>query len=209
MGDDRRSGGAEFRAAVHNTEGLQPWRRLFHMLTGVAIAAFVSVFEPGSRIPVATLGGALAGALLLDWIRLRSRAANTVFFRWFSALASPREARRLASSTWFLLGAMAVLVIAPTRWFAPAVLVLAVADPAASVVGRTWGRHRLGKGSWEGTGAFFVVAAAVLAPFAGLPAALIAAAVVAAFEVVPSGIDDNLTVPLATALALWLVGMPS
>lgn len=207
-GDDRQSGSAQFRAAVRNTEGLQPWRRLFHMATGVAIAAFVSVFEPDSPIPVATLGGALAGALLLDWIRLRSRVANTVFFRWFSALASPREAGRLASSTWFLLGALAVLVIAPGRWFAPAVLVLALADPAASVVGRTWGRHRLGKGSWEGTGAFYLVAVAVLTPFAGLQAALIAAAVVAALEVLPSGIDDNLTVPLATALALWLVGAP-
>ena len=206
--DDGQSGNAEFQSAVRSTEGLQPWRRLFHMGTGVAIAAFVSVFGPDSPISVVTLGGALAGALLLDWIRLRSRVANTVFFRWFSALASPREARKLASSTWFLLGALAVLVIAPGRWFAPAVLVLAVADPAASVVGRTWGRHRLGKGSWEGTGAFYVVAVAVLTPFAGLQAALIAAAVVAALEVLPSGIDDNLTVPLATALALWLVGAP-
>ena len=206
--DDGQSGNAEFQSAVRSTEGLQPWRRLFHMGTGVAIVAFVLVVGPDSRIPVAALGGALAGALLLDWIRLRSRMANTVFFRWFSALASPREARKLASSTWFLLGALAVLLIAPGRWFAPAVLVLAVADPAASVVGRTWGRHRLGKGSWEGTGAFYVVAVAVLTPFAGLQAALIAAAVVAALEVLPSGIDDNLTVPLATALALWLVGAP-
>lgn len=172
------------------------------------MAAFVLVVGPDSPIPVAILGGALAAALLLDWIRLRSRVANTVFFRWFSPLASPREARRLASSTWFLLGALAVLVVAPGRWFAPAVLVLALADPAASVIGRTWGRHGLGKGSWEGTGAFFVVAVVVLTPFAGLQAALIAAAVVAALEVLPSGIDDNLTVPLATALALWLVGAP-
>ena len=203
-----RSGRAEFVAAVRNTEGVQPWRRLFHIGAGVGIAAFVLVIGPDSRIPVATLGGALAAALALDWIRLRSRAANTVFFRWFSALASPREARGVASSTWFLLGALAVLVIAPGGWFAPAMLVLALADPAASVVGRLWGRHRLGKGSWEGTGAFYLVAVVVLTPFAGLPAALIAAAVVATIEVQPTGIDDNLTVPLATALALWLVGAP-
>ena len=203
-----RSGRAEFVAAVRNTEGVQPWRRLFHMGAGVGIACSVLVIGPDSSIPVAILGGALAAALALDWIRLRSRAANTVFFRWFSALASPREARRVASSTWFLLGAVAVLVIAPGGWFAPAMLVLALADPAASVVGRLWGRHRLGKGSWEGTGAFYLVAVAVLTPFAGPQAALIAAAVVAALEVLPTGIDDNLTVPLATALALWLVGAP-
>ncbi|MDE2763991.1 MAG: hypothetical protein OXQ94_01210 [Gemmatimonadota bacterium] len=207
--DDGRSGSAEFRAAVRSTEGLQPWRRLFHMGAGVGIAAFAVVVGPDSPVPAATLGGALAAALALDWIRLRSRVANTVFFRWFSALASPREAGKVASSTWYLLGVLAVLVIAPAGWFASAVLVLALADPAASVVGRLWGRHGLGKGSWEGTAAFFLVAAAVLAPLAGLQAALIAAALVAALEVLPTGIDDNLTVPLATVVALWLVGAPS
>lgn len=200
--------GGDFGAAVRNTEGLQPWRRLFHMGTGVGIAAFVFFVGPDSPIPVATLGGALAAALALDCIRLRFPAANTVFFRRFSALASPREARRAASSTWFLLGSLAVLVAAPAGSFVPSVLVLALADPAASVVGRLWGRHALGKGSWEGTGAFFLVAAAVLTPFAGPPDALIAAALVAALEVLPTGIDDNLTVPPATALALWAVGAP-
>ena len=208
MRGDGRSGGADFGEAVRNTEGLQPWRRLFHMAAGVGIAAFVHVAGPDSPLPPATLGGALAAALALDWVRLRSRAANTLFFRWFSALASPREARKVASSTWFLLGALAVLAMAPAAWFAPAVLVLALADPAASVVGRLWGRHALGKGSWEGTGAFFLVAAAVLTPFAGPPAGFAAAALVAALEVLPTGIDDNLTVPPATALALWLVGAP-
>ena len=206
--DDGQPDGAEFRAAVRSTEGLQPWRRLFHMGGGVGIAAFVAVVGRDSPVPAATLGSALAAALVLDWIRLRSRVANTLFFRRFSALASPREAGRVASSTWFLLGVLAVLLLAPAGWFVPAVLVLALADPAASVVGRLWGRHGLGKGSWEGTGAFFLVAAVVLTPLAGLPAALIAAALVAALEVLPTGIDDNLTVPLAAVLALWLVGAP-
>lgn len=206
--DARPSGGTGLSAAVRVTEGLQPWRRLFHMGAGVAIATLVHWIGPDSAVPVALLAGALAAALLLDWVRLRSRAANTTFFRWFSALASPREARKPASSTWFLIGSLTVLVVAPHGFFAPALLVLALADPAASVVGRLWGRHKLGKGSWEGTGAFFLVALAVLVPFAGLPAAPIAALAVAIAEVLPSGIDDNLTVPLATALALWAVGVP-
>lgn len=200
------AGGDGFSRAVRRTEGVQPWRRVFHMLGGVAMAAAVHLVGPGSVVPVAALAGALAAALALDWIRLRSRAANRRFFRFFSALASPREARKLASSTWFLLGALTVLVVTPGSVFVPAMLVLALADPSASVVGRLWGRHKLGKGSWEGTAAFFVVATAVLVPFAGLQAALIAAVAVAVLEVMPIGIDDNLTVPLATALVLWLLG---
>ena len=151
------------------------------------------------------LGGGTVASLTLDWIRLRVPGANIIFYRWFAALVSPREARGIASSTWFLMGAFTTLLIAPAHLFAPAVLVLSLADPSASVVGRLWGRHSLGKGSREGTTTFFLVACVVMVPFVGLPGALVAAGAVAIFEVLPTGIDDNLTVPVVTALALWLV----
>ena len=197
----------DLEAAVRHTRGIQPWRRVFHAAGGVAIVALVHLVGVGSTAARVVIAGALVAALSVDQVRLRSPAANAVFFRWFSALASPREAGKVASSTWYLVGALAVLLIAPPRFFLPAMLVLAFADPAASVVGRLWGSHVLGKGSWEGTVAFFLVAFAVLAPVVGFPAALVAGAAAAALEVLPSGIDDNLMVPVVTALALWAVGM--
>ena len=195
----------DFAAVVRNTEGLQPWRRVFHATCGLMTVALVEYGGLGLEIGLLVLGGGTVASLALDWVRLRVPDANFVFFRWFAALASPREARGIASSTWFLMGVFATLLIAPAHLFAPAVLVLALADPAASVVGRLWGRHSLGKGSWEGTIAFFLVAGVVAFPFVGLPGALVAAGAVAIFDVLPTGIDDNLTVPVATALALWLV----
>jgi len=199
---------SELEAAVRRTEGVQPWRRVFHATCGIVIVAFVEYGPLDVRMDLFCLSVALLASLALDWARLGSRNANIVFFRWFSALVSPREARKIASSTWYLMGAFITLLVAP-RLFMPALLVLALADPAASVVGRLWGRHRLGKGSWEGTAAFFVVASAVLASLVGPGIALPAAALVASFEVLPIGIDDNLTVPPVTALAVWLVGMGS
>ncbi len=195
----------DFKAGVQGTEGLQPWRRVLHAACGVAIAALVEYGALGPTINLLLLGGGILACLALDWLRLRVPCANVVFFRWFAALASPREARRIASSTWFLMGVFTTLLVAPDHLFTPAVLVLSFADPAASVVGRSLGRHALGKGSWEGTGAFFLVACAVMFPFAGVPGAVLAACAVAIFEVLPTGIDDNLTVPVAAALALWLV----
>ena len=195
----------DFTRVVRNTEGLQPWRRVFHATCGLMVVALVEYGGLGRAINLLILGGGAVASLTLDWVRLRFPDANFIFFRWFAALASPREARRIASSTWFLMGVCMTLLIAPAHLFAPAVLVLAFADPAASVVGRLWGRHSLGKGSWEGTTAFFLVACLVTFPFVGLPGALVAAGVVAIFEVLPTGIDDNLTVPVVTGLALWLV----
>lgn len=209
--DARQTGerrAAEFEKAVRRTEGVQPWRRLFHAAGGLALVAFVQVTGPESVPALAGIGGGLVAALLLDWARLRFVGANTAFFRMFSRLASPREAAGIASSTWYLAGALAVLVVFPAPLFMPSILVLAFADPAASVVGRIWGRRRLGNGTWEGTGVFFMVSAGVLIPLAGVGVGLFAAAAAAAAEVLPTGLDDNVVVPLGTALALWVAGVP-
>lgn len=204
MSDPAKASARDLKSAVRSTEGLQPWRRVFHAVFGLAIIAIVEYSGFGQSINLLLLGAGIVACLLLDWVRLRVPHANFVFFRWFAALASPREARGIASSTWFLCGVFATLLIAPSHLFTPSVLVLSLADPAASVVGRLWGRHSLGKGSWEGTVTFFLVASVVTFPFVGLPGAVMAACVVATFEVLPTGIDDNLTVPVVAALALWL-----
>ena len=195
--------------AVSRTGGLQPWRRGFHAASGAGIAGAVHIAGPDSAVPAVGLACVAAAAAALDVARLRSAALNAVFYRWLGALVSPREARRPVSSTWYLLGALATVTVAPPSWSVPAILVLALADPVASVVGRLWGGRPLGKGSWLGSAAFYAVSVAVLAPFFGAPVALVAGAVAAAAEVAPTGIDDNLTVPLATLLALWLVGAPA
>lgn len=205
MSDPVWASARDFKSAVRSTEGLQPWRRVFHATVGLAIVAIVEYGGFGQSTILLLLGAGIVACLILDWVRLSVPNANFVFFRWFAALASPREARGIASSTWFVGGVFATLLMAPSHIFAPSVLVLSLADPAASVVGRLWGRHSLGKGSWEGTVTFFLVASIVMFPFAGLPGALMAACIVAIFEILPTGIDDNLTVPVVTALALWLV----
>lgn len=192
-----------FDALVEKTQGVQPWRRAFHAAAGVALAVtghWVGTDSTGFRLALAV---AVVVAFATDAVRLRFPAANAAFFGWFRLLASPREARGVASSSWYAAGALAVALFAPAH-FVAAMLVLALADPAASVVGRLWGTRPLGKGSWQGTAAFAVVATAVLTPLVGVPAGLAAAAVAAALEVLPVGIDDNLTTPVAVAAALSL-----
>jgi len=147
-------------------------------------------------------GGLLAVTFLADLLRLKLRDLNLLVFGTFGALMCPREARRL-SLTWFLLGVFLVLWVPAEGVAVAAILVLSLADPAASVVGRLWGTHRLGKGTLEGTLTFFVTASAVLFPFVGLPAAIPLAAFVAGVEVLPTGLDDNLLIPVATAGGLW------
>jgi dolichol kinase len=189
---------------VEQTHGAQPWRRVFHAFTGAAIAAVLTFLPISRSLALWILGGALAALLTLDAVRLWFTRANALFFRAFRHLASPREARGPASSTWYALGAMLVVALFDRHDAVSGILVLALADPAASYLGRRWGRRPFLGGSLEGTAVFFLTAFAVLAFRHPLPVASVAALVCALAERLPGVLDDNLTLPVvgATAVAL-------
>ena len=151
MKHDATDDGTPFETLVARTEGLQPWRRIFHAVSGIllALAPGWLGWAPGR---VAILLAVGTGALFVaDAVRLAVPSLNRLFFVTFRLLASPREAGGIASSTWYALGATLVWWAAPGTPAMAALLVLALADPAASVIGRRWGRRKLGKGTWEGS----------------------------------------------------------
>jgi len=188
---------------VGRTTGLQPWRRALHVAGGLGVAWLVYTLSPLSAVSRWVLGGAFVASLLADLVRLRSAPLNRLAFRTCGPLLSPKEAEGTTGVPRFLLGAFLVLWPHGGSFAVPSILVLAFADPAASTIGRIHGRRRLGKGTLEGMSAFFIAAVLVLAPFAGVALAVPVAALAAVAELLPVGLDDNLTVPVATAVGLW------
>lgn len=87
-----------------------------------------------------------------------------------------------------------------------AVLVLGLADPAASYAGQRWGHKPFLGGTVLGSTTFFLVAGGVLGSRHTLPLALITAAVVTLAERRSWPLDDNLTIPVACAAALTGLG---
>ena len=108
----------------------------------------------------------------------------------------------------FYVGVFVAFQLFPMSIAAAATAVLAAGDSVSTVVGRSWGRHKLPINrdkSWEGSAAFFIGALFVLMFFVNPLKALMAAAAATAVEAAPR-MDDNLTIPLATGLALLLLG---
>ncbi len=188
---------------VARTEGLQPWRRVFHATNGIVLVSVLVALDPPWSWTVAALG-ALAGALFLaDWLRFRVPALNRLFFRLFRPFASPREARGVASSTWYVTGCFLALALFPREVAIPAILVLALADAVASYTGRRWGRRPVGTGTVEGSLVFATVAFLVLFPFVGWGVGAFVAVVTAGVERIPWPLDDNLTIPLVAGALSW------
>ncbi len=194
---------AELARLVGRTEGLQPWRRVFHATNGLIIAGVLWFLDPPWIVAVGVLAALTVGAFLVDAVRFAAPAVNRLFFRLLRPFASPREAAGPASSTWYLVGCTMAVAVFPREIAVAAILVLALADPAASWLGRVRGRRRLGTGTVLGTGIFVAVAAAVLVPFVGLPSAILVALGTAAAEVLPWPLDDNLVVPLVAGALAW------
>ena len=192
----------ELDALVHRTSGPQPYRRLFHAACGLAIAAAV-VWLPLPRSALLAIGG---GAFLIqlasDLLRSRMEAANRLFYTAFRHLASPRDADGLASSTWYTLGVLLALAFFPQPAAVSGILILALADPVASYLGRRYGRRPFLGGSVEGSLVFLLAALAILGlrhpPLAAVPTAILATLA----ERRSWPLDDNLTLAPVTAAGL-------
>ena len=191
---------------VERTAGLQPWRRLFHMTSGVAVSVILLRGYAPESWALVILGVVLALMLGLDLVRLRHPETNRRFFILFNRLASPREARGLASSTWYVTGMLLTLALFPLEIAVPAILVLAVADPSASYLGRRFGKRALGSGTVEGTLVFLVVAFLILVLFEEIPIAAGVAMLASFIEPIPWRLDDNLTVPISVGVGLLIAG---
>jgi len=131
-------------------------------------------------------------------------------------LVRAEEQVRESAMTPYAIAVLLTILSVPKPAALIAIYTLAIADPAAAVVGITWGRRRLGpERSLEGSLAFFgttlaiaigVLATSVDAPVSLVVAmALVIALAAAACELLPLRIDDNMTIPLFVGFTTWIV----
>ncbi len=99
------------------------------------------------------------------------------------------------------------MLLFPARAAMAGILYGGLADAAAAVVGRAFGRTRIRGGrTVEGSTAFYITALAIGIVVARLstPTAALTALALALVELLPLPVDDNLFLPLLGALLTWL-----
>jgi dolichol kinase len=147
-----------------------------------------------------------ATALLFEGARRSRPSLNAALARWSFGALRPAENSAVTGATLLALGYAATWLIAPPAIAAPALVVAAVADPAAALVGR-WAVPAGGRKTAAGSAGAFAAAATVLAALGvGWRGTLAAAATATLAERLNGRGVDNVAIPLATAAALWVVG---
>jgi phytol kinase len=187
----------------HRLASPEATRKLVHALSGLQAAAFPWLFASGWSVLLLTA----------------SYAALMALTREIGALGSVHGVRRrTAGGLYYPLAVAVMFLLAGHRpeVYVPAMLVLALADPAAALVGRSWGltRYHLcgGRKTLEGSLAFLACAFACvylslglltpLGPLALLLWSLHVAVLATGLEALAPRGSDNLAIPLGCGLAL-------
>ncbi len=189
-------------------------RSVFHVATAaLSVALIALVSSRGALIALAAFFAASAWTMEIS--RRVSPRANEFLLGVFRRVAHPHERFRVNSATWYTTALLALALSVPLALAMAAVGILGIADPAAALVGRRFGRVRLMHGrTLEGTLAFFatgtLTALVLLTTFWSQPwtSALFVAACAsllgAITELVSRTFDDNLSIPLAAGAGGWI-----
>ena len=187
------------------------WRRLFHLTVGSVIPV-VGIFA-AELVMVIGLALLTVGGFALDLARFRLDWLNRRYLRWFSPILKTDESHRITGATYMLLAALVVFGLFGRTTAVASMLFLSLGDPVAALVGvRMPGPRIFGK-SPGGTAAFvvvtwIVVGVLVVSGVTEFHRGLLIGGVVAALvELVPTRLDDNLTVPIAAGLAMHFLGV--
>jgi dolichol kinase len=180
-------------------KGISTLRILFHLSGAIIPVTYLAM----GRMAAVTLSVLL---LLLLLIGELLRIKGWVSMPFVERQLKDRELARPTGSLFYVVSCCIVALLFDRVVASASMLILALADPSSSVVGRLWGKRRLFLDkSIEGTATFFSVAFVILLVFSfSLPVALFGAAVATTAELFSAGVvDDNFSIPLAAAFAVW------
>lgn len=188
-------------------------RKIFHLAAASIIPTvyYLQVFSWRTSAILVVLATIIWAGM--DYYRMYNPRFNQFALGVLGPLLKAKERSQITASSHLLIASSAVILLLERRIACTALFFIALGDPAAAVVGKRFGSHRLSNGkSLEGAAAMFLVCLAAGFGLTGsIPVASAGAAGAALAELLLTRVDDNLSVPLAsgavmTALAMGMGG---
>lgn len=194
---------------ANESKPFQALRKGFHVAASSALPLYYwyhpfTLTDSRARLQVAAVSAVMfALFFIMDFFRLRDRQLNTKVMTTFSFLIRRTEEGRYTGATYLSFAFFMVTWFFPREVAVTAMLFLSLGDTAAEMGGKYFGKNKIFRRSVEGSIAFFLVALplawAILGDWrvAGLSALAGTLVELFSFEV-----DDNLTVPIGSAVAM-------
>jgi dolichol kinase len=181
-------------------------RKAVHLFALIIPVGYLFVSFPAA---ISWVSVSAAVSILIDIARFR----QWVLWKWLSWILTPiiREHEikgGFTGASYILVTSLCTIILFPKTIAVAAMVFIVIGDTAAALVGRLYGKHKLiGKKSIEGSTACLISVALVSFLIPDLPtlAGIIGAVAAALAEAFSGKIDDNMTVPLISGLAMLAV----
>ena len=175
-------------------------RKLFHF-SGIIIPVVYLLTNKQTALIVT--GGIFIVEIILEVLRIK----GILKIAFVEENMKKQESKKLSGSFFYVLSGLITIGFFGKDIAISSLFILSIADPLTSILGSRFGRIRfLGK-SLEGSMVFFATSFLILRIFSfSLPIALAGAVIASLTELFSSRfVDDNLSIPLVTALTLTLL----
>ena len=178
-------------------------RKVFHHLSLVYMILYAVLPR---WLMILLLGLALAGACIVEFLRLRRPEINAWLLNKFGGIHRDAEVMSPSGIFWTMLGCWLTMVIFVDKLVGiTGIGFLVFGDTAAALVGQAWGKHPWKKNprkTMEGSAAFagvsFLWGLLMVRPHGALVGALFTTWV----ESLPMRVNDNFWIPLAGAFSV-------
>jgi glycerol-3-phosphate acyltransferase PlsY len=184
------------------------YRRLWHLVGG-SFFPVLSIFV-SKKILLLTLGSFSAVVFAVELVRLFYPRFNNWIYGCLRPALKEEEKFKLTGTTYLLVAALFVFAFFEKEIAAISLLFLSVGDLVAVVIGEKYGRIRVFNKSVEGSIACFISCSAIglifyIFKFADSIVVIFAGATAATLiELFPVPVNDNLTIPVASAVMMFL-----
>jgi dolichol kinase len=152
-----------------------------------------------------------SGFFLIDLLKNFFTPVSEWYHRTFDLMLRTHELERtklhLNGATYIVMAAVLLVLFFPKIIAVTAFSLVAVSDTLAAIIGKSFGKHRFGQKSVEGSAAFFVSALVVVGVVPGLN--IFVGIIMAIAATLTEGlmvhigkfkVDDNLSIPLVSAV---------
>ena len=179
-------------------------RKLWHFTSGAVVVAALVIFAPSKKAAILILAASLAIMIAIDIARYFSRRGKRLFWKHLGFLTSSKDTKGPTTSLFYAVSLLVCVLIFPVYAAIGGVISLAAGDPMAAIIGRRFGKLRIGGKSIEGGLTNAIVAFCLIFIFVRsvhvAAAGALVGAVVEMFDI--PCLDDNITVPLAAGGAM-------
>jgi len=184
-------------------------RKTLHLFWALVPVAYA--MGAPRRLLIGVLLVVSACAVVMEIARARSERVRLVFDRATGLLLREHEHHQWSGATWLLLSFLVVVLLFELPIAVAAMWAVAVGDASAAIVGRTIGRHRIGRSrkSVEGSVACAIMSAAGALLLADLSVAssIIVGLSAAIAEWPARPLDDNMRIGMGVGIGILLSRM--